>query len=102
LLTYVGRRNVVEEMTMNGQVIQTTEITDRAAYEGASARDSRVIGVSTNAHATTIAFTDGGPPLTIAHKNWHYLAPGAFLSRLIFGAGFVLFLATVLPLWRGN
>jgi hypothetical protein len=58
--------------------------------------------VSTNEHATTIEFTDASPPLTIAHKPWHYLAPGAFLSRFIFGVGFVLFLVAGLPLWRGG
>jgi hypothetical protein len=102
LLTYVHRRNVVEEMTMSGQVVQTTKLTDGAAYAAAAARDDRVRAVSRNAQATTIEFTDGDPPLTISYKPWHYLAPGAFLSRLIFGMGFVLFLVTGLPRWRSG
>jgi hypothetical protein len=101
LLTYFGRRNVVEELTMTGQVIQTSNL-DSTAYEAASPPDIRVRAITTNAQTTTIDFTDGSSALTIAHRPWHYLAPGAFLSRLIFGTGFVLFLATVLPLWRGK
>lgn len=71
LLAYIKRREVVEEMTMSGQVVQTTKITDRAAYDAALRRDGRFGSLSTDVHATTIEFTDGSLPLTIAHKAWH-------------------------------